>query len=125
MFKNKKMNVVEEVHTVLGAGSKFEGKLYFEGVVRIDGVFIGEIYTRGELIIGESAKVNGEMEVENVDISGEVEGRITASNKVHIRGTAKVKGEVYTRVLIVDEGAVFNGTTSMEVETETPVSVAE
>lgn len=121
MLRDKKIEKVEEVHTVLGAGSKFEGKLYFEGVVRIDGVFVGEIYTKGDLIIGEGAKVSGEMDVENVDISGEVEGKITARNRVHIRGTGRVKGDVHSRFLVVDEGAVFNGTIAMEAPIAEPL----
>jgi len=105
---------IDEIHTVLGLGSRFEGKLYFEGVVRIDGFFSGEIFTKGKLIVGEKGEVKGNIEVDEVDVAGIVEGNIVSSGKVWLRSSARVFGDIQTRVFIVEEGALFNGVCKME-----------
>jgi cytoskeletal protein CcmA (bactofilin family) len=112
-LKGEKVTI-DEIHTVLGLGSRFEGKLYFEGVVRIDGFFSGEIFTKGKLIVGEKGEVKGNIEVDEVDIAGIVEGNIVSSGKVCLRSTAKVIGDIQTKTLVVEEGALFNGVCKME-----------
>ncbi len=110
----KEIKTTEEVHTVLGIGSRFEGKLFFEGIVRIDGFFSGEIFTKGKLVIGEKAEVKGVLDVEDAEIAGIVEGNIVATGKVHLKGTAKLIGDIHTPVLIIEEGAIFTGNCKME-----------
>ena len=68
-----------EVHTLLGKGSEFEGKLTFEGQVRIDGKFSGQIFTKDTLVIGDGAKVNAEIQAGTVIVNGTVEGNIKAT----------------------------------------------
>lgn len=111
-FKPEKK--IEEIHTVLGAGSRFEGKLFFEGIVRIDGYFAGEIFTKGKLIVGEKAEIKGTIEVEDIEIAGVVEGNIFASGKITLKETARLIGDIQSKALVVEEGAFFNGTCKME-----------
>ncbi len=106
--------IVDEIHTVLGPGSRFEGKLFFEGTVRIDGYFVGEIFTKGKLIVGERAEVRAAIEVDELEAAGIIEGNIISSGKVFLRATARVVGDIQTKVLVVEEGALFNGTCKME-----------
>ena len=73
-----------EVTTLLGRGSEFEGKLSFEGTVRIDGKLSGEIFTDDVLIIGEGAEVNAEIDVGAIVIEGTVHGNIHAKRSVEI-----------------------------------------
>src|SRR5215475_3402149 len=74
-----------EVTTLLGRGSEFEGKLSFEGTVRIDGKLAGEIFTDDVLIVGEGAEVSAEINVGAVVIEGTVHGNIQAKRSVEIR----------------------------------------
>jgi cytoskeletal protein CcmA (bactofilin family) len=99
---------------MLGRGSVFEGKLAFEGTVHIDGTFTGEIHSKDTLIIGDGAKVEGDIDVGTLIIHGEVTGHLRARQVLELQGTARVKGTVLTPSLVVARGAIFEGTTKME-----------
>lgn len=103
----------ENMNALLGEGSEFEGKLNFQGVVRVDGVIKGEITSKDKLIIGEKAKVEAEISVGTAIISGEVKGNITASQRLEIHAPAKVTGNINTPTLIIDEGVIFEGSCQM------------
>jgi len=101
-------------NAILDKGSEFEGKLTFEGTVRIDGKFKGEIFSDANLVIGESGKVEADISVGAVVVSGEVVGNIKASQKVEIHSPGVVRGNITTPALIIEEGVVFEGSCSME-----------
>ncbi len=108
-----------ELNAVLGKGSSFEGKLTFEGTVRIEGKFSGEIHTTDVLVIGEGAKVEAEISAGTVVITGgEVRGNIRAKLAVELDKGAKVHGNIETPVLRVEKGVVFNGSCKMGSELE-------
>src|SRR6476469_959159 len=97
MLKREEDNVVArpgEVHTLLGKGSEFEGKLTFEGQVRIDGKFSGQIFTKDVLVIGDGAKVNAEVNAGTVIVNGVVEGDIRATQTIELHQPARVKGNL-------------------------------
>jgi cytoskeletal protein CcmA (bactofilin family) len=101
------------INALLGKGSEFEGKLIFEGTVRIDGVFKGEIESSDNLVVGESAVVKAEIRVNNIMVSGEIEGNIEANTRVEIRAPGKVIGNIKTPTLIIEEGVIFEGSCRM------------
>jgi cytoskeletal protein CcmA (bactofilin family) len=103
-----------EVTTLLGRGSEFEGKLSFEGTVRVDGKLSGEIFTDDVLIIGEGAEVNAEISVGAIIIEGTVHGNIHAKRSVEIHTPARVKGNISTPSLSIDKGVIFDGQCQME-----------
>src|SRR5215831_19620121 len=74
---------------LLGRGARFEGKLTFEGTVRIDAVFIGTIVTNDVLVVGEAAHIDAKITCGTIVIHGEVSGNIQAKNGVEIRQSAK------------------------------------
>ena len=98
-----------ELNALLGRGSEFEGKLQFEGAVRIDGVFKGEIHSQSLLLVGEPAAIEAEIQVDSAVIGGEVKGNVTARTRIELQSTARVTGKLITPALIVMEGAVFDG----------------
>lgn len=102
-----------EVTGVINHGCEFEGKLCFQGAVRIGGTFRGEIYTPDVLIIGEGARVTGEIDAGTVIISGEVNGSVKAKHRVEIHKPAVFRGEILTPSLSVDEGVIFEGRSKM------------
>lgn len=103
-----------EVHTLLGKGSEFEGKLTFEGQVRIDGKFNGQIITKDVLVVGEGARVQAEITAGTVIINGTVEGNVRAAQLIELHAPARVKGSLESPALTMDRGVVFEGTTKME-----------
>jgi cytoskeletal protein CcmA (bactofilin family) len=102
-----------EVRSFLGEGTQFKGELRFDGAVRVDGHLEGEI-VRGEvLIIGERGQVNTEIEVGILQVSGQVQGNITARQRVELLGPSRVTATIRTPCLVIWKGAVFNGKCEM------------
>jgi cytoskeletal protein CcmA (bactofilin family) len=103
----------DEINAFLGAGTLYEGKLNFQGSVRIDGEFKGEIHSEGTLVVGSDARITGRIEVGQVILSGRVEGEITAKGKVVLHKQAVFTGTLKTPVLVMEEGAQLEGEVSM------------
>lgn len=102
-----------DAHTILGREAKFSGKLTFEGAVRIDGRFEGEIHTDDLLLIGPGAEVKAQLNVGSVVINGLVEGDIVAKSSVEIKAPGKLKGNITTPTLVIEKGVVFDGSCKM------------
>jgi cytoskeletal protein CcmA (bactofilin family) len=104
----------EELNALLGKGSEFEGKLRFEGMVRIDGTFAGQITTSDTLVIGEGARVSAEISCGSLVVRGEVVGNVRASTAVELHQPARLKGDITSPSLMIEKGVVFQGTSKME-----------
>jgi cytoskeletal protein CcmA (bactofilin family) len=104
----------EEISAYLGKETLFDGKMTFEGVFRLDGKFEGEIFESGTLIVGETAIIKGKIGVNTIVINGLVEGEVYAKTRVEIHSTGKVYGKVFTPILTVNEGGIFEGHCKME-----------
>ena len=103
-----------ELNALLGRGSEFDGKLTFEGTVRIDGKFTGQIQSGDVLVVGEGAKVSAEVSCGTVIVHGEVNGNIRARNGVELHHPARVRGNIETPSLMVEKGVLFEGQAKME-----------
>ena len=106
--------IVGEINTLLGKGSAFEGKLTFEGTVRVDGRLAGEIFSDDVLVVGEGAEVHAEVDIGEIIIQGLVVGNIRAKRAVEIHAPGKVKGDITTPSLQIDKGVIFEGKCFME-----------
>jgi cytoskeletal protein CcmA (bactofilin family) len=107
---------IEEVKAFLGKGTEFEGKLLFTGSVRIEGKFKGQVVGGGTLNVGEGARIEGEVFVDNVLIGGEVIGNLEIKKRTEIFSRGNLSGELKTTVLVVHEGALFEGNCQMKAE---------
>jgi cytoskeletal protein CcmA (bactofilin family) len=107
-------SMVGEINTLLGRGSEFEGKLTFEGTVRIDGSLKGEVFSDDVLIVGEGARVEAEIDVGEIIIQGMVVGNIRAKRSIEILTPGRVKGDLSTPSLQIDKGVIFEGRSFME-----------
>lgn len=103
-----------EITTLLGRGAAFEGKLTFEGTVRIDGRFRGEVFSDDTLVIGEGALVEAEIDIGDIIIQGTVVGNIKAKRSIEIHAPGRVKGDIHTPSLQIDKGVIFEGRSFME-----------
>lgn len=108
-----KPELKEEVKAFLGEGTEFNGLLSFEGTVRIDGKFEGEVVSKDTLILGESAVMNAEVSVGIIIVRGKIAGNIVASKKIEIRSEGEVIGNIKTPLLFVEEGAILDGKCEM------------
>jgi cytoskeletal protein CcmA (bactofilin family) len=103
-----------DLNALLGRGSEFEGKLTFEGTVRIDGKFNGTIVTNDVLVIGEGAKVSAEVTCGTVIVHGEIVGNLKAKTAVELHHPGKMKGNIETPSLMIEKGVVFEGQCKMD-----------
>lgn len=101
------------VQAHLGKGSRVEGKLSFEGSVRIDGQVDGEIQAQEAVIIGESAVLNAQITAGTVILTGKLTGDVVARKRVELRAPARLLGNITTPCLVIHEGVVFEGRCSM------------
>ena len=102
-----------QVTALLDKGATFEGRLTFEGTVRIGGHFKGEIFTNDTLVIDPGAKIDAQVEADTVIICGFVKGNIFARRKVIMHPPAHFVGTVTSPSLRIDEGVVFEGASYM------------
>ena len=111
-----------EINALLGRGTHFEGKLFFEGRVRIDGGFKGEIRGDDVLVIGEGALVTGEIHVATCIVTGgEVEANIRARDAIELYPPSKVTGALHAPAIFIDRGVKFEGSCKMApLEEEEP-----
>lgn len=99
----------KRIDTLVGRDSSFTGNIESSGTIRIDGKFEGEISTKGDLVIGENGQVKGKVKAQNITVAGKMEGELEASGKLELVPSANVQGEVKMMLLVVEEGAVFQG----------------
>jgi cytoskeletal protein CcmA (bactofilin family) len=108
----------KEINALLGEGTEFEGKLSFEGKIRIDGSFAGQIRGEGTIIVGEKAKVEAEIEAGMVMVRGEIRGIIKAKTRIEAYAPARIFGDLHAPVLVFGEGVIFEGTSHMTGDPE-------
>jgi len=105
---------VERITSVLGAGVIWQGNITGSGGVRVEGTFEGQIALKGLLVVGETGKVTCEnIRAANVIVAGAVKGNITAQ-KVEIRSSGRVWGDIVTTAFATEEGAFLRGQIRME-----------
>lgn len=112
----KKENTDVKINTILGRDSDFQGDISIKGAARVDGNVDGNVKVSGTLIVGSTGRITGLVEVAAAVIGGEVLGDITASERVELTATAKVLGDVTTKIIVIDENAVFQGKCDMNQE---------
>jgi len=119
MLKRDEMSgpapATSDLNALLGRGSEFDGKLTFEGTVRIDGKFTGTIITNDVLVVGEGAKISAEINCGTIIVHGEVNGNIRAKSLVEFHQPARVRGNVETPSLMMEKGVLFEGQCKMEL----------
>jgi cytoskeletal protein CcmA (bactofilin family) len=98
---------------VIGSCSTFNGTLNSTAIVRVDGVFNGEINAEEGVIIGEGGYVKGNIKSSKVTIAGKIEGNVFCSNFLELTSSGKLLGDVKVKTLNIEEGAIFQGKCTM------------
>ena len=110
---------LDEINVFWGKDSVFNGKMTSEGIFRLDGKVEGEIFHRGTLIIGEAAVIRGKLEVDILILNGSVEGEVNAKERMEIHSRGKLHGTIFTPILVIQDGGVFDGNCKMGAKSDT------
>lgn len=113
------------IDTIIGENTTFEGTITATTTLRIDGIFKGDIKSQSTVIVGETGKVIGTVAADCIFISGNVDGKITIADKTEFSSTGYLDGEIATKLLIIAEGASFDGRCKMKKKINAKDIVAE
>ena len=108
MWKRKRMTR-NGLTAFIDEGSEIEGRYTFSGTLMLNGRFKGEISSTDTLIVGDKGVINGDIRAGQVLVSGEVVGNICGTERVELKRTARVFGDVEAPVVVVEEGVLFEG----------------
>lgn len=100
-------------HNQIAKGTRIQGDIKTEGVLRIDGTLIGSVESTGKLVVGPSGKIEGSIRCNSANISGEVKAKIIVKELLTLQASAKLQGEITTGKLAIEPGATFSGSCSM------------
>lgn len=115
----------QKINSIIGPDTLFEGNFTTKETTRIEGVIRGNIKAEGTLVIGSSGKVYGNVEAEHVIVGGLVEGDLVVNGKIEIIATGTIQGDITTKILVIDENAIFQGTCTMKSMVETAPKTQE
>jgi len=102
-------NKADDFATVIGPDARFKGELTFQGGVRIDGQFEGSIETDGKVFVSKGGELKAEVKASSLALEGKLVGNLTAKDRVELRATGQLHGDVRAAKLLVVEGATFVG----------------
>ena len=108
----------DDIIAFVGEEVTFKGTIRYQGTVRVDGRLEGEIYTDGNLIIGQKAVITAKVEAGTVTCQGRITGEILAKNRVKLLSPAVFDGSITSPLLSIDEGVMFNGSCNMSKKGE-------
>jgi cytoskeletal protein CcmA (bactofilin family) len=117
MFTSKEeKRVAEEISNssnTIGKGTFLEGNVETYGNIRIEGKVTGNVKSKSKVALGHSSVVQGNVIAQNADLEGEVKGKIEVAELLVLKATAVIHGDIVTGKLVVEPGAVFNGSCKM------------
>ncbi len=103
----------ESVISIIGPGMKVVGDCHTDGTVRVEGTIEGAIHAGKAVVIGKQGSVTGNITTQDAIVSGRVDGTLVAESRLELQATCHIEGEVHTRRMQLEEGAVLNGTVHM------------
>lgn len=116
LTSKEQKRVAEEISNssnTIGKGTVLEGNIETYGNIRIEGKVIGNVKSKSKVALGNSSNIQGNITAQNADIEGEVKGKIEISELLVLKATAIINGDIITGKLVVEPGAVFNGSCKM------------
>jgi len=117
MFSNKnetmKKNETNAAINMIGSGTIITGDIQSKGDIRVDGTLKGSVNTEGKVVLGSNGIIEGDVICRDADISGTINAKITVSQLLYLKTTAKLNGDIITNKLSIEPGAEFTGSCSM------------
>ncbi|HNS15723.1 MAG TPA: polymer-forming cytoskeletal protein [Syntrophorhabdaceae bacterium] len=106
----------KDITTVVADDLEIRGTIKFKTSVMLKGIFEGEIFSEGLLVVGPTAKVTATISTKTLVSHGEITGNVTATDQVTLKNTSLHNGDVTTPNIIIENGAVFNGSCAMRAK---------
>lgn len=116
LTSKEQKRAADEISTssnTIGKGTYLEGNLESHGNIRIEGKITGNVKSKSKVALGNGSLIQGNILAQNADIEGEVKGKIEISELLVLKATAVINGDILTGKMVVEPGAVFNGTCKM------------
>lgn len=101
---------------IINTGTTINGDIKANGDTRIDGELVGNLSSKGRLVVGPKGKINGEIRCNNVEVSGYINGKVVASELLNMKASSCIEGDIIARKLAIEPGATFTGNCSMGEE---------
>lgn len=98
---------------IISEGTKIKGDIIASGDIRIDGELAGNISAKGRLVVGPNGRITGEIDCNNIEVSGFIKGKIKASELLNMKSTSQIEGDIIAGKLSVEPGSIFSGTCTM------------
>ena len=111
--KNQSVAFNPNTLNIINSGTQILGDVNSDGDMRVDGSIKGYLTSKARLVLGPTAVIEGDVKAANIEISGEVNGNIYATELLTVKATAKISGDIVSNKLIIEAGAIFNGTSKM------------
>lgn len=111
---NRPNGLAADVGAYLGAGTKINGKLHFDGQATIDGEVEGEIVSQAHVTVGQQATIKGKISAASILVQGKVMADVVAEKKLEVQPPGSVLGDVTTQSLVIGDGAILEGHVSMK-----------
>lgn len=112
----------EITQTSISSDVQITGTIKSNGPIRIDGKLEGDLVCAADAVIGRSAVIKGSLQVNSVVIEGTIQGNITAKDKIEMKSTAKVSGDISAKRLAVEDGVTFVGKSEVNPTGAAPVA---
>lgn len=101
------------ITNIIGEGTEISGNLFVPGSIRVDGKVDGEISISDQLTVGKTGFLKGNIKTKDAIVGGRIEGTMTVTNRIELQKSAKIKVDLICKLLVVEEGVIFDGTCSM------------
>ncbi len=103
---------------LISAGTQVKGDVESNSGIRLDGQLQGKMDIKGKVVIGASGQILGDIICQTIEVSGQITGNIHAVDLVSLKSTARINGQIITRKLAIEPGAIFSGTCRMDTDTD-------
>ena len=117
MFTNNKESKKKTENTsvvnMIGSGTTINGDIQSKGDIRVDGTLKGSVTTEGKVVLGKEGVIEGDVVCKNADVSGILKAKITVSQLLSLKTSAKLNGDITANKLSIEPGAEFTGSCSM------------
>ncbi len=121
MFNKSEQKETQELSNssnIIGKGTILEGNIETFGNIRIEGKLVGNLKTKSKAAFGHSSQIDGSVLAQNAEVAGHIKGLVEVTELLVLKPTAVVDGDIVANKLIVEAGAVFNGSCKMGVKTK-------
>lgn len=125
MSASKNQTEVSGTVNLIGKGTEIVGDIVSTGDIRIDGTLKGNLSTKGKFVLGPNGVIEGNVNSQNADLSGEVKGKVEVDEMLSLKATSRIQGDIITGKLSIEPGAIFTGTCNMGARVKNIVQTPE